>query len=267
VERGNAVKRQTFILVIIGVVLFIAGGGIAFATVVAGTKTQPGATVAPVNTPVVVATSNIPAGTTGQTMVAQGLVSVRLIPQKAYQSSDLTTVQGLTDEVLSSSVTKGHALQATELTVSTTSISLPKGDDGITISMPGVSGLAGYLQPGSDVDIYANISKLSQGASAANAANPTSQNIALPCTELLMGNIEVLDVSNVVPALGSHPTSSAGRTVPSDITLLLAVNPSQSRLLTFMSLNEALSVTQTQKGVQDVPVGACIGTGQTTVAP
>jgi Flp pilus assembly protein CpaB len=261
--RGeHSVKRQTLILVVIGVVLFVAGGGIAFTTVMNGSKQQPSATVAPVSTPVVVATKTIAAGTTGQDMVAQGLVSVQLISQKKYLATDLPSLQGLTDEVLTSSVTKGDAIQASQLTPSATSISLPKGLDGVTVTVGGASGLAGYLQPGSDVDVYANITKLSQGG----AATPTQSNLPIPCTELVMSNVEVLDVSSVVPALGSHP-SLTGRAVPNSVTLLLAVNPSQARLTTFMSLNETLSVTQTQKGAVPTPVGQCVGTAQTTIAP
>ena len=48
----------------------------------------------------VVAKSNIPAGTTGQAMESQGLVALQLIPSKSYSATDLTSLQGLTDEVL-----------------------------------------------------------------------------------------------------------------------------------------------------------------------
>lgn len=254
-------KRQTVILVVIGLVLFIAGGAIAFATVVSGHRQSPTAnTVASANTPAVVAVKNIPAGSTGQTLVSQGLVSIQLIPQKKFQSDDLTTLQGLSDEVLTSSVVKGQAIQSTELTPSTSAISLPKGLDGITITTTGVAGLAGYLQPGSNVDVYANITRLSSGSTN------TNNNTPIPCTELVMGDIEVLDVSSVSPALGTHPTST-GRSLPSSLTLLLAVSPAQARVLTFMAQNETLSVSQTQKGASAVTVGECIGTGQTTVAP
>jgi Flp pilus assembly protein CpaB len=254
------VKRQTLVLVVIGLVLFIAGGGIAFATVLQGTEHQPTTTTAPVSTAVVVANADIPAGTTGQDMVSQGLVSLQLISQKRYLATDIASLQGLADEVLTSSLRKGEAIQATQLTPSTTSISLPKGLDGVTITTTGVGGLAGYLQPGSDVDIYANLTKLST-----NGATPTPAGVSLPCTELAMADIQVLDVSSVVPALSTHP-NAAGRAVPPSITLLLAVSPSQARVLTFMTQNETLSVAQTQKGTLPVPVGTCIGTGQTTSA-
>jgi Flp pilus assembly protein CpaB len=257
------VKRQTLILVDIGVALFVAGGGIAFASVLSGTKNQSPQTVAPANTPVVVATHNIPAGTTGQDMVSQGLVAIQLVSHKHYSTSDVPTLQGLTDEVLTSPVTKGDAVRVTQLTASTTSIALPKNQDGITITTSAAGGLAGYLQPGTRVDIYANITKLSQ---ASGSTTPVPAGLAIPCTELVMSNIQVLDVSNTVPALATHP-SSTGRNIPASFTLLLAVNAAQARQLTFMGENETLSVTQTQSGTIPVPVGECIGTAQTTAAP
>ncbi len=256
-------KRQTLILVVIAVVLFVAGGAIAFGTVVTGAKHQSGGnSSAPVNTPVLVATSNIPIGTTGQAMVSQGLVSIQLISQKNYSANDLTSLQGLTDEVLTTSVHKGDAIQSTQVIPSTSAISLPQGMNGVTVTMGGVEGLAGYLQPGSRVDVYANITKLSVGTGASTA----QANVTLPCTELAMSNIEVLDVSSTVPALSSHP-SSVGRTVPGSLTLLLAVNPGQARAITFLTQNETLSVVQTQKGTLPPIVGQCIGTAQTTSAP
>jgi Flp pilus assembly protein CpaB len=259
---GNSVKRQTLLLVIIGVVLFLTGGTIAFASVITGTKHQPSGPAATLSAPVAVATGDIAAGTTGESMVAQGLVSLRSIPAKDYVSTDIATLQGLSSQVLNSPVSKGHAIQSTQLTASATAISLPKGKDGATITVAGVAGLAGYLQPGVDVDVYANITKLS----ANNGAIPVSANVTLPCTELVMSSVEVLDVSSVVPALSQNATS-ASRAVPSSITILMAVSPPQARLLTFMSENETLSVVQSQKGTQNPPTGACIGTGQTTSAP
>jgi hypothetical protein len=81
-----------------------------------------------------------------------------------------------------------------------------------------------------------------------------------------MNNIEVLDVESTVPSFAGHPTP-AGRTIPANETLLLAVSPTQARSVEFLSLNEALSVVQTQKDASPPPVGQCIGTDQTATAP
>ncbi len=254
-------KRQTLILVMIGVILFIAGSAIAYASVEGASKhASSGANVVgPVSTSAVVAKSDIPAGTTGQQMVSSGMVAIELIPTKTYSATDLNSLTGLTDEVLSAPITKGQAISSTELTASTSSISLPTGMDGITVALSGTNGLAGYLQPGSRVDVYANITKVSTGSSATST-------LPLPCTELAMSNIQVLDVQSTVPTYSSHPTS-AGRTVPASETLLLAVSSSNARSLEFLSQNESISVVQTQKDTNPPPVGQCIGTDQTTGAP
>jgi Flp pilus assembly protein CpaB len=262
-------------LVVIGVVLFIAGGGIAFVTVNNSTKKNAATTTVapPVSTPAVVTTQDVPAGTTGQDMVARGLVAVQLVPQKKYVATDLSNLQGLNDQVLTTALTKGEAVQSTQLTPSTSVISIPAGQQAVSITTTGVSGLAGYLEPGSNVDVYANIKQLS--STPTGAPLPAA---ALPCTELTMSNIEVLDVSQVVPTLNSSGTSTAAatttattapttRTIPPSLTLLLSVTPAQAQEITFMTQNETLSVAQTQKGVTPPPLSTCVGTGQYTVLP
>lgn len=254
-------KKQTLILVMIGVILFIAGSAIAFASVEGASKHTGSGTnvVAPVSTSAVVAKANIPAGTTGQSMISSGLVAIELIPTKSYTPTDLGSLSGLTDQVLTTAVTKGNAISSTELKASTSSISLPTGMDAMTITLTGANGLAGYLQPGSHVDVYGNVTKLSGGL-------PDSGPPQVPCTELLAPNIEVLDVQSTVPAYSAKPNSTA-RQVPASETLLLAVNPNQSRTIAFMSLNQTVSVVQTQARAVPPAVGQCVGTTQLAVAP
>jgi Flp pilus assembly protein CpaB len=259
------VKRQTLILVMIGVILFIAGSAIAYASIQGANKhAGSGASVqAPVSTSAVVAKSNIPAGTTGAEMVSSNLVAIELIPTKLYTATDLGSVAGLNDEVLKQAITKGQAINSTELTASTSSISLPTGMNGVTVTLTGTDALAGYLQPGSRVDVYANIKSLSTGANPSTASGST---LPVPCTELAMADIQVLDVQSTVPSFTSHP-SEAGRAIPASETLLLAVSPDNARALEFLSQNESVSVVQTQKDASPPPVGQCVGTDQTTSAP
>jgi Flp pilus assembly protein CpaB len=265
------VKKQTLMLVLIGVILFIAGSAIAYASVQGAKKnsTTP-ATGSPVSYSAVIAKSNIPAGTTGQAMESQGLVALELIPSKSYLATDLTSLQGLTDEVLNAPVQKGQAVNSSELTVSTQAISIPQGFDAMAVSISGAQNLAGYLQPGSHVDIYANISKMSTGGPpGASASIPT------PCTELAMTNIEVMDVSSTSPTLagtkGSLGSSAAADSTPRDVpgseTLLLALTPPQTRTLQFLSQNESISVVQPDQEVNPPAIGQCIGTDQTVNAP
>ncbi len=252
-------KRQTLILVVIGVILFVAGSAIAYASVQGASKHPTGTQVAPVSTSAVVAKANIPAGTTGQSMISSGVVAIELIPTKSYSPLDLSSLTGLTDEVLTQPVTKGHAIDATELKASTSHISVPTGLDAVTVTISGANSLAGYLQPGAHVDVYANVTKASVGSGV-------SSTLPVPCTELAMSDIDVLDVQSTVPSYASHQTST-GRTIPATETLLLAVTPSNARNIEFLSQNESISVVQTQQDANPPPLQQCIGTDQTTTAP
>lgn len=253
-------KRQTLILVVIGLILFVAGSAIAFASVKGASKqTGSSVNVAPVTTSVVVAKANIPAGTTGQSMVSNGLVAIEPIPTKTYTPADLGSIQGLSSEVLTQPVKKGEALTATELNASTSAISVPSGMDAVTVTLTGTNALAGYLQPGARVDVYANITKVSTNSGLTST-------LPLPCTELAMANIQVLDVQSTVPSYAGNK-SAAGRTIPATETLLLAMNPSQARSAQFLSQNETLSVVQTQHDANPPPLQQCIGTDQTATAP
>ncbi len=255
-------KKQTLTLVVIGVILFIAGGIIAYASVQSASKHAGNQTVvAGTTTSAVVAKENIPAGTTGQTMVSQGLVALALIPTKSYSSADLQSLQTLSDEVLTSPIQKGSAISSSELIASTSSISVPQGLDAMTVTITGASSLAGYLQPGGHVDIYANITKVSTSGQATS-----SLPLPLPCTELAMANIQVLDVSTTSPAL-SGTKGSAGRTIPPSETLLVALSPTNARSLQFLSQNESIAVVQTQHDANAPAVGQCIGTDQIASAP
>ncbi len=263
-------KKQTLILVLIGVILFVAGSALAYASVEGAKKgTTTNSAGAPTTTSAVVAKTDIPAGTTGQAMEAQGMVALQLVPTKSFSPNDLTSLQGLSDQVLNAPVQKGQAISATELTVSTQGISIPQGLDAMTVNISGAQNLAGYLQPGSHVDIYANITKLSSGGTSAAAAG-----VQIPCTELAMTNIEVMDVSQTSPTLagtkdaspGSTAAAAGGRSVPGSETFLLAVTPGQARTLQFLSQNESLSVVQPDQEANPPVVGQCIGTDQTTTA-
>jgi Flp pilus assembly protein CpaB len=274
------VRRQSLMLVVIGVVLFIAGGGIAFVTVNNSAKKNatPPSVAAPTTTPAVVVSGVVPAGTTGQTMVSKGLVSVQLIPKSTYVATDISSLQALNNQVLTATLQKGQAVSTTNLLASTSSISVPTGMDAITISATGVDGLAGYLQPGTTVDVYANVNKLSQypGGGA-----PLPAGLAIPCVELISPSIQVMDVSTTVPpysppatgatgtaaAVANPAAAAAGRTIPASLTLLLAMTPVQAKETAFMLANETLSVVQTSKDATPPPVGVCEGTGQYSILP
>ena len=91
-------KRQTLILVLIGVILFVAGSAIAFASVKgASKKTGSSVNVAPVTTSVVVAKANIPAGTTGQSIISNNLAAIETISDKVLHADRLGVAPGVVE--------------------------------------------------------------------------------------------------------------------------------------------------------------------------
>src|ERR1700685_701268 len=105
-QGARSVKKQTLILVLIGAILFVAGSVIAYASVRGASKNanNNAQTVASTTTSAVVAKKNIPAGTTGQAMVSNGWVAIQLVSTKSFVPTDLTSLQALNDEVLSTAV-------------------------------------------------------------------------------------------------------------------------------------------------------------------
>ena len=157
------------------------------------------------STSAVVAKANIPAGTTGQAMISSGLVAIELIPTKSYTPTDLGSLSGLSDEVLTSAVTKGHAISSTELTASTSSISLPTGMDAVTVTLTGTNG-AGRLPAAGRPS-----RRLRQHHQALDGGlRRLRADLPMPCTELAMANIEVLDVAEHGAGLRRATRHAAG---------------------------------------------------------
>ena len=189
------------------------------------------------------------------------LVAIELIPTKSYTPTDLTSLTGLTNEVLTGPVTKGQAISSTELTASTSSISLPTGMDAMTITMSGTNGLAGYLQPGSRVDVYANITKVSTGSSATST-------LPLPCTELAMANIQVLDVESTVPSYVEPPDGGRPHHPAAARRCSSRSPPARRRTLAVPRAERVALGRPDPAGTRRRrPLEQCIGTDQTTAAP
>ena len=249
--RGGiaSVKKQTVILVVIGVLLFVAGSAIAFASVEGASKHTQRTEHRGIERDV---------GGRGQVEHPgrhdRGLDGLqrprghRADPDEE-RDPDRSRLAGRPhNQVLTQAVKKGQAISSTQLSPSASSISVPTGLDAVTVTLTGTNSLAGYLQPGSRVDVYANVTKTSANSGA-------SSTLPLPCTELAMANVQVLDVQSTVPSYAGH-RSTSGRTIPASETLLLAVNPSQSSTIEFLSQNESLSVVQTQQDANPPPLHA-----------
>ena len=242
-------KRST-LLIVIGVAVFVLGAGLVVVSLHSGSSSRGSSArltaAGGTTSTLVVTTGPVTAGTSGESLIESKKVSVQSVPSGQVKPSDVTSLAQLEQQSLVHSLPSGTAIQSSDLSPDAGPLAPPKGDESVAVTLPnGAAGLAGYLQPGSDVDIYANVTKTTIGSRP------------VPCVALVASHIQVLDVSDVVPAYRTNP-SSGGRSVPSSITVLLAVTPAQAPGIVFYSANEQMYLTAANQSTT-APSSACVG--------
>jgi len=68
---------------------------------------------------------------------------------------------------------------------------IPKGKQAVSIEVPGVAGLAGYVKPGDSINMYATVRN----------QQPAGK-LKLPFVKLVLQNVKVLDVRTPAPGAG-----------------------------------------------------------------
>jgi Flp pilus assembly protein CpaB len=256
------VSKRSTVLIAIGMAVFIVGAGLVLVSLHGkGNSSPKKANLTAVGgsqgVDIVVTTAAVPAGTTGETMVEAGKVKLERVATSPANAGYVTSFAELQTSSVNHSLAAGTPIQTTDLSPSTGLLPVPAGDQSLTVTMNSAqAALAGYLQPGQKVNLYSNISKLSgSGASPANQA--------LPCVTLVAPQATVLDVS----AEAAPYSGSGGRTVPSGVTVLLAVTPQQAPAVVFNAMNESLFLVASDQ--TSVPASdSCYGyTGGGSVVP
>lgn len=226
-------KRSTM-LIVIGVAVFVLGAAVVVVSLHAHANGTTKAEVtgdSGLDTAVVVATSSVAAGTSGESLIESKSVALEPVPAREFSADDLTSLASLEQESLLRSLPAGTPVQASDLSADTGPLTPPSGYESIALTLDnGASGLAGYLQPGSDVDVYANVIK---------ASNTVNGSVQLPCVALVAPSVEVLDVSDEVPAYRSDPVVG-GRSVPDSITVLVSVSPTLAPSMVYYAENDQL---------------------------
>lgn len=242
-------KRSTW-LIVVGVAVFVLGAGLVVISLHGGSSNSKGSArltaAGGATSSLVVTTGPVTAGTSGESLIESKKVTIQSVPVGQIKPADVTSLAALEQQSLVHSLPSGTVIQASDLSPDAGPLAPPKGDESIAVTLPnGASGLAGYLQPGSDVDIYANVTKTTTGPAA------------VPCVTLVASRVPVLDVSDVVPAYRTNP-SSGGRAVPSSITVLLGVTPAQAPGIVYYAANEQMYLTASNQATA-TPSGTCVG--------
>jgi Flp pilus assembly protein CpaB len=203
--------RRSNVIVIIGIAIFAVGAAATYFLVRDNGSSDAASTSG--GTPVLVATQNIPAGTSGATALQNGLVKSKNVDQASKPPTALIDPSQLTGRTTTAGVPEGSVLTdelfpATQTRVGT--VKIPPGLTALAVQMTNVPGVAGYVGADDHIDIYGMLKDGSAG-------------------HLIMQNVQVLSVN------GATTTASPGLPGAADRVFLLAVSTAQAEQLSYLS--------------------------------
>jgi Flp pilus assembly protein CpaB len=175
---------------------------------------------------VLVASSAIPKGTSGQTVAAKALFTATTVRQSQLLNGALSDPSSLVGKAASQDIYAGQQLTAADFSASATALpsTLSEGERAITIPLDPAHGLIGQIQAGDHVDVYAGFNIIAVSA----AGIPLAGGQSTPALKLIMQNVQVLAVSTAKSGLGGGGGSS---------NVTLNVNAQQAAELAFASDN------------------------------
>jgi pilus assembly protein CpaB len=182
---------------------------------------------------VLVAKLLIPAGTSISAAQGAGDLQTMQVPRSAVATGALSTINPLAGEVALTAIYPGEEIVSSEFgTLSPTAqtgLDIPKGDVAISVQLGDPNRVAGFVDPGDDVAVFA------QGAGSTSGTSGTSGG---SFARLLMPKVEVLAVGQTTvapPAPGRGNPEAIPRTL-----MTLAVTQSQAERIILAQANDTL---------------------------
>jgi Flp pilus assembly protein CpaB len=232
-------------LVAVGLVVFLLGGAIVMLALRNddGGDTAVAAADSSTARMALVATDDLAAGVSGTEMVSSGKVKSATVDATANPDA-VTSPGDLVGKMLALPVKKGDVIRLGSLRAET--IKIPDGKQAVAVQVDFIPGVAGQVGPGDLVNVYANVTK---------SADPAQK---VPFTKLLLGNVEVLKVSEAPPpAAPTTPTTVNPLAAPvassgTPLVFLVAVDQAQAEKVIFSASNQKLYAALVPKGQQPI---------------
>ncbi len=227
-------ERRSNVIVILGLAVFIVGAAATYFLVRDNGSSSDTASSVSGGIPVLYASDNIPAGTTGAAAIEGGLVKTKNVTAAAKPSSALTDASQLAGRTTPVGVPQGSVLTDEAFPLTQTrvgTVKIPDGKNAFAVQLANVPGVAGYVGAGDHIDIY-GLTKPDSGGGKAH---------------LIMQGIEVLSVN------GANLTPSPGQPGAPDRVFLLAVDPGQVEQLSYLTSFGQLTFSLVPKDQGPVP--------------
>ncbi|MCU1497550.1 MAG: Pilus assembly protein CpaB [Acidimicrobiales bacterium] len=227
--------KRANVLIIGGLVLLVAGVALAVFLDRDGDDDPARREVA-----VLVARVDLEDGQAGDDLVAAGKVGIDRVPASEVADGALAAPTALAGGVIDGDVAAGHQVTSSAVrpeALRAAAVTIPRGKQALALTVGFTEGVGGYAAAGDHVNVYVNVPAGAEGAPDA------------PYTRLLLGNIEVLDVSDEVAprraagAVAGSREPGAERPPGSQLTILVAVDAGQAEQAVFAASQDEIWFT------------------------
>jgi Flp pilus assembly protein CpaB len=233
--------KRSNLIVTLGLAVFIVGAAATY-LVVRNSDGGSTSTAGAGKVSVLVAAKPIPAGTTGATVVNDGMVKSKAVDPAAKPANAVTDSSQLAGKTVTLGVSEGEIITTDQFQAAQTRIGtlkIPDGKTALAIQLGNVPGVAGFAGAGDHINVYGLVKpgddpKFPEGSS-----------------HLIMQNIEVLNVN------GTNLVAAQGQPGGTGLVYLLAVDASQAERLTYLTTFESMYFSLVSKDA--APVGGTSG--------
>jgi pilus assembly protein CpaB len=191
---------------------------------------------------VFVAKQDIAAGVSGDTAGQQGLIERRRVPALVQPDNAITSLQEISGRIAAVQIFKDEIIVGQRFVTPGAAVRgvlpIPQGRQAISIQVASPQGVAGFIQPGDQVSLIAQVNRPGSGPSAGEIAR------------FLLQRVDVLAVGTRVVGATVQPAGSTATAEVACCLLTLALTPGQAEQLVFASLNGQLHFTLLPEGSQ-----------------
>jgi len=191
-----------------------------------------------------VATTDIPMGTRWEDMT--GALERKNVPADVRPVTAVNTENQLNGKSTIQGIAKGQIITTSQFNVSSSGgLDIPAGQNAVTINLGTPQGVARYIQPGAETNVYVTYKNLP------GVNNPADASV----TKLVLSNIKVLANQIKLPTEEEAAAAqAAGQAPTAEILLTVAVTPDQAEKLIFAKENGSVWLGLVNPG--DAPVAS-----------
>jgi pilus assembly protein CpaB len=200
---------------------------------------------------ILVAKKLIAVGTKASDAQAQGALELRQVPKSAVSDGALSDITPVKDELALTQIYPGQQILAQLFgaqAVATDALNIPKGDIAVSVQLTDPSRVAGFVQPGSHVSVFADVT----------ATDVTTGKQLPTFTRLLLPDVEVLAVGPSTLSTATTTDKKTGQTTNQQVSqaiLTLAVTEDQAQKTVHATLHSVLYFALRNQNSQVGPLG------------